>query len=298
MATRTADWPSAAHQLALIAANDDETEERRNRALSELRPLIERAAADVAKQFRDSCVKQDLLEDCFFQVTQRLPQFRVQEGGSFNGWLYRVLYHLGCDLRRRRGDLLDRARTGQAGDALPVLEAVADHRGEADCTEAAARLADLFVRLRKILDRIGWEPSRAVDYYALLLVELRVRMAACFTKSLGVEPASASDTADRVERWLPWREAEGRRRFRADLPILEHYWRDVRERLGKRALRSLDLVEALNRPLTSGHVSVAVWDQWMKRMRRETRQRVRPGEWESFFARLLPERAKAPEGTP
>ena len=249
MATRTTDWPSAGHELALIAADDGETEERRNRALSELRPLIESTAADVATTFRQLHVRQDLLDDSFSHVAERLQQYRVTETGSFKGWLYRVLYHLGCDLRRRirRGDLLRHARTGQAGETSPALDNVADTQAEPASGEAATCLANLFTELRKLLDRVRWEPSRAIDYYALLLIELRLRLAASFCRALAAQEVPAAEIADQVERWLPWSDEEGGRRFRRDLLCLQHCWRDACERLGKHGLRSLDVVEMLNR---------------------------------------------------
>jgi hypothetical protein len=140
--------------------------------------------------------------------------------------------------------------------------------------------------MRDDLDVCAWPPSRAVDYYAVLLVLLRVEIAAVYRTLWPVSPPG--DVADRAAVALPWRMAEEDRAFRPGLPNLAELWHRLAPRLDQNTGLQV-VLEALTDPPPSGPlVSYTALGQWAHRAREMAQERLGPVAWrEHGFACLL-----------
>src|SRR5262245_20743247 len=124
----TGDWPTEADGLASIAADPEETPERRKRALEDLLPTIRRVARRVAARFAGQ-YREEVQDEAEGEVWQAMSGF--QRGASFAAWCYAVL----------RNGPVDRLRKAQ------------HERAHREGLTATREDADLQLALERALDR-------------------------------------------------------------------------------------------------------------------------------------------------
>jgi DNA-directed RNA polymerase specialized sigma24 family protein len=262
--------------------------EDRSAALAALESFVRVVAGQCARRLiADEQVRQDLIDQSFGFVEERLHQYDPGQG-PFRPWLNAVLTHFGRDLRRRWQRHARRYRP------LPAREPGQADRPGGSVEEALAGLAEGFALMRADLDACPWPAGRAVDYYAVLLVFLRVEMVASYRRA-GAEPVPG-DAADRAAEWLPWRAAEEARCFRAGLPPLAELWRRLASRLDGPVGLQVVLDTLNDPPPACGLVGYNTLAQWCFRARTLARDQLGPEAWQEHgFARLLcPCHAEAP----
>jgi hypothetical protein len=260
--------------LALLARDPTASREQRDAAAVALAALVREVAGQCAGAMRaERQLRQDLIDGSWGHVSERLSSYDPNVG-PLGPWLRTVLTRLGHSLRR------DRQR-----EARHLMSLASRNEGKPDAQEAAGRLEARFAQMRADLDGCAWPPSRAVDYYAVLLVCLRLEIAAVCRRLWPVSPPG--DVADRAAGALPWRPAEEARSFRSGLPSLAELWRRLAPRLDRVAGLQV-VLEALNDPSPEPPVSYVALAQWESRARRMAEERLGPAAWrEHGFAQLL-----------
>jgi DNA-directed RNA polymerase specialized sigma24 family protein len=251
----------------------------RDAALADLVTIIREVARSCASRLITSDqVRQDIVDESVTFVHERLNQYDPQIG-PFRPWLQAVLLHFGMSVRRT-WNRRDRRH-------LPLLESDTLQGGApaTSADESLDQLADSFRRMRTHLDHCAWPPSRAVDYYAVLLVFLRVAMAA-FCRRFGMGEISG-EAAEHAATWLPWHQAEELRRFRVELLCLSQLWHRLAPRLDQKpGLQAV--LDILNSPTPPrGPVIYNTLVQWCHRARKIAQERLGPEAWNHGFARLL-----------
>jgi DNA-directed RNA polymerase specialized sigma24 family protein len=157
-----------------VVADTRQPQAVREHSLQQLRPVIESIARRVSAGFRGN-LHQDLIAESCAIVWLQIPRFDPARG-RFEDWCRVVLYHHALDVWRksRRGPV----RPAVGGDAVQaMMEAVVNDDARAAGVEALARCREA----RRVLDRIAWPAPRAVDYFAVLLLQLRVAAARYLT---------------------------------------------------------------------------------------------------------------------
>jgi hypothetical protein len=273
--------PLAPEEMAVAAADSATPAPSRNDLIVALRPLIEQAALVAARTIYDAPqLRQDLLDQSLNHVVERLPTFDPKRG-SFQTWARVVLHRLGCNLRRSRARRKEFTQENQQIEALP-------HRNVSGAEEAIERLGACFIGLRAVLDARAWPPSRQIDYYAVLLLQLRLELADLYRATCGERPQG--EVAERVVVWLPWHTHEGIRCCRPGLPTLAAMWSALAPRLGERLGGLQEVVEIVNGmdDLAGGmRLTYGTLTQWTFRARREAQERFGEDWHAAGFARLL-----------
>lgn len=264
--------------MAVTAADSTTPAQTRNDLILALRPLIEQAALVTARAMNaDPGLRQDLCDQSLTHIVEQLGKFDPQRG-SFQGWCRMVLHSLGASLRR--------SRTRRAEVSIPSdqLESQPDRDCSSD-EEAIEQLGACFLGLRAVLDARAWPPSRRIDYFAVLLLQLRLELADLYRATCGVRPAG--EVVERVVDWLPWHNHEELRRCQAGLPTLAELWAALAPRLGERLGGLQEVVEIVNEMAVGAHLTRNALAQWMFRARQEAMQRF-GDDWDAAgFSRLL-----------
>lgn len=266
-------------ELVCQAADPASTDQERDDAWRWLTPVINRVAAEAAGALHaERWLRDELLKESVGHLHERLSRFDPTLG-TFENWLYRVLYNLGATLRRRY-------RRCHALPAEPDLAPAAPPPVEPD--EAAAELARLLARLRRGLDRVAWTPGRQVDYYAVLLLQLRLVLVERYHAGGGGSPGQSGECAAWAERALPWHPAEQARRIRPALPPLADLWQTLSPWLDE-PLPRVTLLGRLNEALGAGsRIEHGTYGQWVYRCKAEARRQLDLADWhEHGFACLL-----------
>lgn len=276
-----------ASALACLVADTRQRPDARDRGLQQLRPVIESIARRVSAGFRGNWHHDLVAESCAI-IWLQLPRFDPARG-RFEDWCRVVLYRYALDVWRksRRGPV----RPAVGGDEVhAMLEAIADDDARDASEDALARCREA----RRVLDRIAWPPPRAVDYFAVLLLQLRVAAARYLTQgALSQDAAWRADLPLHVEWLLPWHPAEQQRPLKRDWPPLATCWESVRAALATPAAR-ID-ADALCRTIAAclppaAQLTPDVWNQWVHRAKDQARTRVQDeAVWARCFARLLPD---------
>lgn len=251
----------------------------------------------VARQFSPT-IREELSADTIYSlVAERIDRFRP-DGGSFAAWCYAVIRNHAAGLRRRLSrDALGHLVTSRAGsddgsDRLTILAAN-------DPGDSVPDLAEEFGQIRRTLDRIAWDPEGAgrVDYYAVLLLHLRMALAAQVDRCSRNDGEIPLPGRSKLLEWcLPWREDEKRRRFRPEEPSLKWIWTKLADAID--AGEGTDLVPVLLDVIENQGAARATadwWNQRTKRARDEARTRIGEEEWNRRFARWVPSRTRSAE---
>ncbi len=148
--------------------------------------------------------------------------------------------------------------------------------------------------LRAVLDRIAWPPSRAVHYFAVLLLQLRLAAARQLTREeLSQDASWRADLSQLVQWLLPWHPGERQAGFKRGWPPLESVWRAISTALGDPAVKiEAELICRTITPLLppAAQLTPDVWNQWVHRAKDQARNQVQDGAvWAGCFGRLLPD---------
>jgi DNA-directed RNA polymerase specialized sigma24 family protein len=273
--------PQTPEEMAVAAADCATPAQTRNDLIVALRPLIEQAALVAARAIHaDAQLRQDLLDQSLDHVVERLSKFDPTRG-NFQGWTRMVLQNLGCNLRRSRGSRREFTQVKETIEALPDANA-------SGAAEAFERLGSYFGDLRAVLDDHAWQPSRHVDYYAVLLLMLRLELADLYRSTFGERPPG--EVAERVVAWLPWHTHETGRCCRPGLPTLAAMWSVLAPQLGERleGLHAVvEIVNCMNGMAGGTRLTYATLAQWTFRARKEAQERFGEDWHAAGFARLL-----------
>lgn len=192
----------------------------------------------------------------------RLQRYRMAKG-RFPRWLERTLVNLARDEKRKV------RRRGSFGMDDP--DQLADARGEEEPTPSLdEQLGRALTALRQALDELERRPrarQQKTDYHAMLLLELRLAMAA---RLRGHRDALAAAGVTRPEvsaARLAWSEAEQAREIQPGWPKLQSVWEILAEELARTDdLLTDDDVVRLLAPLPGVAAPTAVaWRQWRTR---------------------------------
>ena len=282
--------PLDSSKLACLVADSRQLQDTRDRGLKGLMPTIEAIARQVAAGFRGGS-HHDLVAESGAVVWLRMHQFNPDRG-RFEDWCRIVLYHHALDVWRKANSGPVRAAAG-GDEANTVFDAVAIGDAQEASEEAMARCREL----RTALDRIAWPPSRAVHYYAALLLQLRLAAARHLTQERLSEDASwRADLPQCVEWLLPWHPGEHQARLKRDWPPLETVWAAICKAICDPAAKlEAEVICGSVSPLLSpaAQLTPDVWNQWVHRAKDRARARLRDDAvWARCFARLLPDYQK------
>jgi len=262
-------------------------------------PVIRARAERMGRRFTPR-VQQELVEESVSHVGLALQRYR-RGAGTFEGWLDSVLYNLAVSLRRRQltREPLNQARTGQDVTKDDPLRDLPDREPTAEPDDPSTRqeLADRLGRLRQVLDQIGWPPGRAIDLFALLLLETRLRIGQGIRLALENEAFAPGSPGQQAAAWLAWRPYEETRQLQSSWPLLRHCWEVLAPELDRLGVQTTDLLDALNPHLPPPGTSAGVWGQWVYRACKEAKAQMPLEEWNRLFARLFPGRRSHQENT-
>jgi hypothetical protein len=220
------------------------------------------------------------------RLPQRLQRYR-RHLGRFSRWLERTLVNLVRDefrKSRRRGVYgiedpaqLEDSRRGQVEDNAPRLD---------------ERLDQALTALRVTLSELDERPrarQQKTDYHAILLLELRLAMAARLRghrdalRKVGQSRSSISAAR------LPWTANEDKREIQPGWPPLTTIWGVLAEELDRsdNLLTDDDIVRQLTSlPGVSGLTAVA-WRQWRTRAIQAASEYLGAERWDRTVAGWL-----------
>lgn len=282
------DIPAVASELASLVADRNQPEERRHRALERLVPLIEENAWQTAARFPE-WLRNDLREESRTIVWLRVHQFDPSLG-RFEDWCRVVLHNYGVDLlRKSRKGLVRPATGGQAASTAVCLPATTAPEETSDQVMQRCR------ELRAVLDSITWLPPRGVNYFAVLLVQLRLSMIRrLIPNNAAQEISSEGQIPDLVEWLLPWHPHEEQASFKSGWPSLSQLWSALRSLAGHpgSAMGAPVLCQTLDRLLPPWvRLTPDLWHHWVHRAKDNARCRLQDESiWIRCFGRLLPDR--------
>jgi DNA-directed RNA polymerase specialized sigma24 family protein len=291
-APSAAEWPENPEELARLAADASLPDDRRDQALRALEPLIRAVAERVARGLRGQQIQQDLCDEALAHVGMRFGQFDPEQATPLEGWLRKVLYNLGAELRRRRRrrDPLNQALPASfLAESWPANPESGPGAGTGP-GDAEARLDQWVSGVREQLDRLHALPRRGVDYLAVLLVLARLRMAGRVRRSYPQGEAPRGEVAQLVAALVPWRADEERLCFRDGCLAIGPLWHEIVPLFdaGLGGAHGLDIPRAMVEKLgAEPPVSLTLWNQWTKRARTHARQLLGQDTWDNVFATWL-----------
>lgn len=260
--------------------------------------LVLRTVTDWARQstFRGSPhIIEEVAEDAIGILSAVVCQFRP--GGSFKSWCQRVFRNQAIDRARKAA----RERVVPLGDYDP-----AESRGADVAQSDLFRI--LMSQVQKIVDQLDWPPPHAgaVDLFAVLLMELRLTLAAYAAPAFRTDPELLilhGGLQGYVEQLLPWTEKQRNRSFKPGFPNLEAcwqaccaYWEDTQGSPDDRRIATIDrgtfcrLVSELQ--LDGPDLSTDCWYQWVRRSKATARGRLTTEEWDRYLAPFMPDHRK------
>jgi hypothetical protein len=282
--SRSSVVPDEPTALALVVQDDKQTEAHRHAALESLdRLVIQRISSNLAPE------SDEFHQEALAFIWNRLAINRKfdPDRGRFEAWCTTILHRFHIDLERRR----IRSRRRQVNDF--DVEDLPD-----PCEGSADHVEDLLDRMNRLLDSLdcisaGFDATcREVDYFAVLLLQLRLAMA----RRIRLEPDDADLLPEKVSElitWaMPWRLGEGDRSFKPGWPVLQAVWEVVGEALNQPpfSLGAPELCDLLTQLIGRTSVVTAdLWNHWVKRAKEQTRVRVDQRTWEDCFADFLPD---------
>ncbi len=285
---RRSDLPGDSSELAKMIANASQPSDCADRAMEKLWPLIDSIARKTAASF-PLRMRSDLSSEAGAIIWSRLGQFDPARG-RFEDWCRTVLYHYNVDQFRKTQSSIVRPAFGGSGNTVADLCSGNDAL-DTDSEEQWKRC----LQLRVTLDRLSWQPSRGVHYFAVLLLQLRLAMARCLTPQQKAEYVLwKQELPELIEMLLPWTLDESRTCLKPDWPLLSDLWAAVHKVICQPASRidAPAFCQIVQRQLPdSTHLTADVWNHWVSRAKREARNRLQDEDvWHHCFGRLLPDR--------
>jgi hypothetical protein len=189
-----------------------------------------------------------------------------------------------------------------AGPVLPPVggdggAAVLEGAANATPQTESENMTEVFRDQRETLDRICPLPAttRGVNYFAVLLLQLRWVMAKCLSahRACG-ESALTISLAELIARCLPWSPDEDAACIKAGWPTLKAMWATLSAELCRAAPRvDAPLLCRILQPSLPepARLTPDVWNHWVKRAKEEARRRLNDEDlWGRLFGPLLPDR--------
>ncbi len=186
------------------------------------------------------------------------------------------------EVRRRKKTIVE----------MPPDDVLEDRKGRTgDAVPAARALEARFAELARALDGARWERSlrEAVDFYTVVLLDLRVAVMHQVLKAHGYEATMATARAF-AERVVPWRPEDEQRTPRQGwVARLSDVWRVASVEVADKAGAYSDkwLCAAVSRMPGTGRLTRCAWHQWRRRAKDRLRARVGEETWKRCFAGLL-----------
>ncbi|MFM7149535.1 MAG: hypothetical protein ACKO23_06800, partial [Gemmataceae bacterium] len=115
--------------------------------------------------------------------------------------------------------------------------------------------------MRQALDEANWNSKGELDYFAVLLIQIRMKLGENYLRDSGkvVQPG---EVAQAVDGWFPWREEEKSRRFRSGYPDLWSLWQSMKAFLDQ-GMGLKELVDLVNSQKTAGpELTPGTLTQW------------------------------------
>jgi len=270
--------------LALLVQDSTQPQERRDAALVKLdRLVIQRIANDLAPACEEFHTEALSFVWEQLEINKKFEPHR----GRFKSWCDTVLYHLHIEFLRKR------SRWPACKLVGDLREKVADPSGAS--SEFGDELRSRMHRLRETLDRISLHFNSTlggVDYFAVLLLQLRLAISRCLIPQQDELELLPEKPAVLIAWVLPWRPVEQSRSFRAGWPMLQKVWEAIGEVLNRPPYRidAPELCGMLTR-LNGGscEITAEVWNQWVRRAKKQTRACVDACTWEDEFSGFLPD---------
>ena len=290
---RDASLPEDATELAKIVQDEAQPQPRRDAAWSRLqKKVIEPRAKRIWRGRSDEDV---FCGEAIEHVWDRLVNGKKFDPakGSFQGWLSSLLQRFCCDFHRRQQRNRRRIQPWVDDEASPEAAHQATYEAE-DLSELAMSRR---VRLRHALDEIRAQydnggGSAEVDYYAVLLVQLRLVMVKCVDTEAGSVNHLNGTVADFIAWVLPWIEEEAMRSFRPGWPSLGSLWTNLAAFIDQPpyVIKVTRLCEVVNATVGGAPgLTPAVWNQWVRRAKQKARAIVGDSVWQDVFTALLPD---------
>lgn len=259
--------------------------------------MVLRTVTDWARQstYRGSPnIIEEVIEDAVDILSAVICQFRP--GGSFKSWCQRVF----------RNQVIDRARKAARERVVPLGE-----YDPAECprtdTQEPDRFRMMMSQVQKIIEQLDWLPARpdAVDLFAVLLMELRLTLAARAAAAFRSDTellALQGGLSGFVEQLLPWTTQQQNRCFKPGFPALEacwqaccEYWEDTQGDSESRRMATIDrgtfcrLVSELQQDAPD--LSTDCWYQWVRRSKLAARDWLLD-DWDRYLAPFMPDHRK------
>lgn len=141
--------------------------------------------------------------------------------------------------------------------------------------------------------------ASGVNYFAVLMFQLRLVLAIKLKPGPGDSPADARDpsVSDLAALLVPWGEALAESSFRRGLPDLDRSWQAIRQSLDTPTLRTtiFDFCTAFNDLQSPAdktfRLTPALWYQWVKRAKNLAKETIAPNEWNRCLSHWLPDRS-------
>ncbi len=283
--------PADSSELARLVADSRQPCDTRERSLERLMPTIEALARPIASRYRGSSHDEFVAESASI-VWTRIHQFDPARG-RFEDWCRTVLGRYAIDVWRKSQGPVKPAVGGEGGPE--AFETVAIDAS----LEAAEEIMTRSRELRSVLDRVAWPPSGTVNYFAVLLLQLRWVAARQLThESFSGDAAWRAELPQLISWLLPWHPREDEARLKPDWPPLERLWAALCPAIRDPAVTIdaaviCDWVAPLLPP--TRQLTPDVWNQWVHRAKGHARTRVADeAVWARCFRRLLPDHPRGP----
>ena len=259
--------PDELDDLAALAADCGQPEDRRYCALRRIEPLVQQIARQMGSRFGPA-VQRDLEEESVQKISRAICHYapeQIDGTDKFRRWCRRVLYRHGLDLCRKREAGVRAAPLGDDVATSPPAEPT----GHLSLEKQVRSLTILRGQRREVLDGFAKVPrGEKVNYTAVLLWKLRMAMA----KSVAVAipehwTAEPMDHRSEFVAWcLPWRDHEAIWSFAESWPSLGTLWEMVTDRLDVAPFWLEDgcLCEILQ-GLGTTEANPALWRKWGQR---------------------------------
>jgi len=223
----------------------------------------------------------------------------------------RWIYHRAVDLKRTKDALNEAAHdpnalryedksiaTLEVGPVYTGFATLLGQSSEADLYDQGKEFGDRLKQIAAILKRIETPPPTAedqVDFFAVLLMQLRLKMAESAGHALLELDASIPAT---VERLLPWTRLQRNRAFKVGWPTIGQLWDRCTTCLDTppykvTARKFSQLVSEISQGKCAFHEDL--WPQWVRRAKQSAKADLNNDDiWAALFKTLLPDH-KRPE---
>jgi hypothetical protein len=267
---------------------------RRYGLTKRVRRIARRSADEEAEEGRDQEEVvpglSELEQEAVTHVYHKIGMFK---GPNFSAWCRVVLKNLRKDLVRR----YNKSLTVAFGDPEEDLCSESSVLPEPEAVQYDDRQVDEWLKLRREFehalarmgDALGLPSGKGVDYFAVLLLYLRLNVVRIGAR-LAVLPTQGCDpsqlTAAELAEWLlPWRPADAARTFKPNWPTLQAIWELLATKLNAEpppwpADTLPNLINSLAPPTRLNAAT------WTKRAREQAERHLDPAELE-FLAKLM-----------